>query len=204
MQFIFRIPPALQIILSVVLVNNTVLFTTCYKYIMSASSFSFFKVNWFFSYAVASMLFVGGVTSTVLFHFKKRITFLISGIVQIIVFVMSLVFVIVSLVVLFQTETRVKSFWYDYDDDNKNEVRKLIESYWRCCGYDVISPADCGCTDDTCYSRLCQQYFQSPFTETNILLFVFMLFGAISSFLAMASIIALFFKKEKQTYVKFR
>ena len=199
-----QIIPAIILVASVFHAHTAILYRSKVKIINDQPEFSDFKIFQEFSYAFGITMFICGFISTIMMRFQNKFIIIGNIILNILGTLVCLLGMAYAIYILTITKSTIQGYWENNLENNDSVIKELIESTFRCCGYDTISPSKCSCQSPSCYELTCQEGFEVKIQRYDMFIFVSFIIGfvlmAISTLLMSYS----FFKKEKKSYFRFQ
>ncbi|EDR28061.1 hypothetical protein EDI_325380 [Entamoeba dispar SAW760] len=174
--------------------------------IYDRDEFKIFKTLNDISIALSVFMLVGGIASTGMIHFKKRIITIINICVQIFVVIMAITAIGYSSYTLIKTQQTILNYWNitTLTDTEDIPISQLIEASFRCCGYDSISPSNCACKNPMCFDVLCKTKFEELVQTCNMTIFItHVICGIVVTATLISSIYSLV-KKDRPKYIQFQ
>ncbi|GAB1219447.1 hypothetical protein ENUP19_0364G0015 [Entamoeba nuttalli] len=206
MLSLWKLIPALEVLLSAVNINSHMLYYSKTSLIYDRDEFKIFRTLNNMSITLAIFMLVGGIASIVMIHFKKRIIMIINICVQIIVVGMAITAIGYSSYILIKAQQVILNYWNITTLTNTDDIpiSQLIEASFRCCGYDSISPSNCACKNPMCFDILCKTKFEGLIQACNMTLFITHIICGIVVTATLISDIYSMVKKDRPKYIRFQ
>jgi len=200
LKIISRVLPALVIVLSGMNYCNALYFKLEMTHIFDHPTFQYYK-GWSIMTIILSItMFVCGILIVLLSGCKNKIIKLLCIGIQGSVCLLGLAAALYSAIVVGETPKRIQKYWTEPSGD----ITSFIESSFRCCGFDTISPGGCACQSAECYALNCQDGFLHTVQKMTTVSFVCVITSDVAIALSFVYVCYSFFKKEKTTYISFK
>ncbi|EKE39472.1 hypothetical protein ENU1_126770 [Entamoeba nuttalli P19] len=130
MLSLWKLIPALEVLLSAVNINSHMLYYSKTSLIYDRDEFKIFRTLNNMSITLAIFMLVGGIASIVMIHFKKRIIMIINICVQIIVVGMAITAIGYSSYILIKAQQVILNYWNITTLTNTDDIpiSQLIEA----------------------------------------------------------------------------